>query len=111
MSLIGDLHCYRQQIRWSWMRVTAKDGETVTITNSDNSCIMNILYLLGAPFGNQSCSLWPHVTTLKLVAKGDFIMRIPLALLKAMINSRKEAVGQGNLRRDNKELDSMGSEA
>ncbi|KAG1868550.1 hypothetical protein F4604DRAFT_1682196 [Suillus subluteus] len=73
------------------------DGDTVTITNSHSSCIEIILHLLGAPFNDHSCSLWRHVTTLKLVANGDFVLNLPLPLLKAMISSRQGAAGQNNL--------------
>lgn len=69
------------------------DGDTVTITNSHSSCIEIVLHLLGAPFNDYVCSLWRHVTTLKLVAN-DFV---PLTLLKAMITSRQGAAGQNNL--------------
>ncbi|KAG2031405.1 hypothetical protein BDR03DRAFT_972605 [Suillus americanus] len=83
------------------------NGDTVTITNSQSSCIKIILYFLGAPFARRSCSLWPRVTTLKLIAKGDFVMEFPLITLKAMISSRREAAGQGNLWKDGEELDGM----
>ncbi|KAG1862016.1 hypothetical protein DFJ58DRAFT_725437 [Suillus subalutaceus] len=66
-----------------------------------------ILYLLGAPFARRSCCLWPRVTTLKLIAKGDFVMEFPLITLKAMVSSRREAVGQENLGKDGEELDGM----
>ncbi|KAG1776353.1 hypothetical protein EV702DRAFT_346756 [Suillus placidus] len=84
------------------------NGDTVTITNSHSSCISIILYLLGAPFARRSCSLWPRVTTLKLVVKGDFVMEFPLVLLKEMVSSRREAAGQENLGKEDEELDSMG---
>jgi hypothetical protein len=74
----------------------AWDGDTVTVTNSHSSCIEIILHLLGAPFNDHSCFLWRHVTTLKLVANGDFVLNLPLTLLKAMISSRQEAAGQDN---------------
>ncbi|KAG2032151.1 hypothetical protein BDR03DRAFT_970798 [Suillus americanus] len=79
------------------------DGDTVTITNSYSSCIEIILHLLGAPFNDYSCSLWRHVTTLKLVANGDFVLNLPLTLLKAMISSRQGAAGQNNLSGKNDE--------
>ncbi|KAG1736072.1 uncharacterized protein EDB91DRAFT_534627 [Suillus paluster] len=82
---------------WRFFNTRTWDGGTVTITNSHSSCIKVILHLLGAPFKHQSCSLWPRVTTLKLVAKGNFVMDVPLTILKAMINSRRGATGQENL--------------
>ncbi|KAG2125972.1 hypothetical protein DEU56DRAFT_823546 [Suillus clintonianus] len=88
-------------------RVCKWDGTTVTITNSHFSCIEIILYFLGAPFKSQSCSLWPRVTTLKLVAEGDFDMELLLTTLQAMISSRREAAGQENLGKDEEELNSM----
>ncbi|KAG1820817.1 uncharacterized protein BJ212DRAFT_1297322 [Suillus subaureus] len=79
------------------------DGDAVTITNSHSSCIEIILHLLGAPFNDYSCSLWCHVTTLKLVANGDFVLNLPLTLLKAMITSRQGAAEQKSLSGKNNE--------
>ncbi|KAG1823571.1 uncharacterized protein BJ212DRAFT_1476439 [Suillus subaureus] len=76
------------------------NGDTVIVTNSHSSCIKIILYFLGAPFARRSCSLWPRVTTLKFIAKGDFVMEFPLIILKAMVSSRREAAGQENLGKD-----------
>jgi hypothetical protein len=84
------------------------DGNTVIITNSDSLCMEAIFVLLGAPFKGSSCSLWPRVTTLKLVAKGDFVLKFPFKMLKAMINSRREAAGQENLGKNDVELDAIG---
>ncbi|KAG1745210.1 hypothetical protein EDB19DRAFT_1693054 [Suillus lakei] len=84
------------------------DGDTVTAKNCDSLCMKAIFVLLGAPFKDSSCSLWPRVTTLKLVAKGDFTMKFPFKMLKAMISSRREAAGQENLGKDDTELDGMG---
>ncbi|KAG1876327.1 hypothetical protein F4604DRAFT_1955059 [Suillus subluteus] len=84
------------------------DGDTVTITNSDSLCLKTIFVLLGAPFKDSSCSLWPRVTTLKLVAKDDFVLKFPFKMLKAMISSRREAAGQENLGKSNVELDAIG---
>lgn len=79
------------------------DGDTVIITNSHSSCIKVILYLLGAPFARRICCLWSCVTTLKLIAKGDFVMELPLITLKQMVSSRKEAVKQENLEKGSRE--------
>ncbi|KAG1748108.1 hypothetical protein EDB19DRAFT_2022926 [Suillus lakei] len=53
---------------------------------------------LGAPLSGRimgsSQSRWPRVTTLKLLAKGDFVMKFPLNTLKRMISGRREAAGQ-----------------
>ncbi|KAG1800272.1 uncharacterized protein HD556DRAFT_1342037 [Suillus plorans] len=84
------------------------NGDTVTITNSNSLCMKAIFVLLGAPFKDSSCSLWPRVTTLKLVANGDFILRFPFKMLKAMISSRREAAGQENLGKNDVELDAIG---
>ncbi|KAG1876829.1 hypothetical protein C8R48DRAFT_329939 [Suillus tomentosus] len=81
------------------------NGDTVTITNSHSSCIKIILHFLGAPFARRSCSLWPRVTTLKLIARDDFVMEVPLMILKAMVSSRREAAGQENSWKDVCELD------
>lgn len=86
------------------------DGDTVTITNSHSSSIEIILHLLGAPFNDHSCSLWRHVTTLKLVANGDFVLNLPMTLLKAMISSRQGAAGQDNSSGKNEE-DNVGLES
>ncbi|KAG2341171.1 hypothetical protein BDR05DRAFT_459735 [Suillus weaverae] len=89
----------------------AWDGDTVTITNSHSSCIEIILHLLGAPFNDHSCSLWHNVTTLKLVANGDFVLNLPLTLLKAMVSSRQGVAEENNLSgmndEDNMELDGV----
>ncbi|KAG2357341.1 hypothetical protein BDR07DRAFT_1420721 [Suillus spraguei] len=84
------------------------DGHTMTITNSDSLCLKTIFVLLGAPFKDSGCSLWPRVTTLKLVAKGDFVLKFPFKMLKAMISSRREAAGQENLEKNDIELDAIG---
>ncbi|KAG2067819.1 hypothetical protein BDR04DRAFT_1158580 [Suillus decipiens] len=84
------------------------DGDTVTITNSDSLCLKTIFVLLGAPFQDSGCSLWPRVTTLKLVAKDDFVLKFPFKMLKAMISSRREATGQENLEKNDIELDAIG---
>ncbi|KAG2357336.1 hypothetical protein BDR07DRAFT_376155 [Suillus spraguei] len=84
------------------------DGDTVTITNSRSSCIKVILYLLGAPFAHRICCLWSCVTTLKLIAKGDFVMELPLITLKEMVSSRTEAVKRQDLDKGSREeLDRM----
>jgi hypothetical protein len=79
------------------------DGNTVTITNSYSSCMEIILHLLGAPFNGHSYSLWHHVTTLKLVASGNFILNLLLTLLKVIISSQQGAVGQNNVSGKNDE--------
>lgn len=84
------------------------DGETVIVTNSDSLCMEAIFVLLGAPFKDSTRSLWPRVTTLKLVAKGDFDLKFPFKMLKAMISSRREAAGQENLGKNDVELDAIG---
>ncbi|KAG1767992.1 hypothetical protein EDD22DRAFT_874189 [Suillus occidentalis] len=66
-----------------------------------------IFVLLGAPFKDSTCSLWPRVTTLKLVAKGDFVLKFPFKMLKTMISSRREAAGQENLGKNDIELDAI----
>ncbi|KAG2156810.1 uncharacterized protein EDB93DRAFT_868539 [Suillus bovinus] len=82
------------------------NGDTVTITNSHPSCIKIILYFLGAPFARRNCSLWPRVTTLRLVAKGDFVIELPLMILKEMVSSRqRQAGGQENSGKDGEELE------
>jgi hypothetical protein len=53
------------------------DGDTVTVTNSDSLCMEAIFVLLGAPFKDSTCSLWPRVTTLELVAKGHSFPNSP----------------------------------
>ncbi|KAG2139569.1 hypothetical protein BD769DRAFT_207326 [Suillus cothurnatus] len=93
-------------IRWT-PKTRPWNGDTVTITNSHSSCIKTILYLLGAPFAHRSCSLWPRVTTLKLIAKGDFVMEFPLVILKAMVSGRREIAGRENLGKDGEEMDGM----
>ncbi|KAG1800282.1 uncharacterized protein HD556DRAFT_1342150 [Suillus plorans] len=80
-------------------------GDTVTIVNSRSSCIKIIFYFLGAPFARRNCSLWPRVTTLKLIARDDFVMEVPLMILKAMVSSRREAAGQENSWKEVCELD------
>ncbi|KAG1734485.1 hypothetical protein EDB19DRAFT_1830562 [Suillus lakei] len=86
-------------------------GDMVTITNSHPSCINIILHFLGAPFNDHSCSLWPRVTMLKLVAKGCFVMHFPLTLMKVMVSSQREAAGlEDPPGKDDEELDSMGFE-
>ncbi|KAG2049969.1 hypothetical protein BDR06DRAFT_960672 [Suillus hirtellus] len=89
-----------------WMPKTRPwNGDTVTITNSHSSSIKIILHFLGAPFVRRSCSLWPRVTTSKLIARDDFVMEVPLMILKAMVSSRWEAAGQENSWKDVCELD------
>ncbi|KAG1776358.1 hypothetical protein EV702DRAFT_347017 [Suillus placidus] len=84
------------------------DGHTVTATNNDSLCMKAIFVLLGAPLKDSRCSLWPRVTTLKLVAKGDFVLKFPFKMLKVMISSRREAAGQENLGKNDVELDAIG---
>ncbi|KAG2109851.1 uncharacterized protein F5147DRAFT_139759 [Suillus discolor] len=86
-------------LRWI-PKTRSWNGDTVTITNSHSSCIKIILYFLGAPFARRSCSLWPRVTTLKLIARDDFVMEVPLMILKAMVSSRREVAGQENSWKD-----------
>ncbi|OJA20213.1 hypothetical protein AZE42_02125 [Rhizopogon vesiculosus] len=76
-------------------------GDTVTIINSEFHCIEALLVLLRV---DRSYSLWPRVTTLNLVAQGDFVMRFPLETLKAMIRNRRDAVVPGMV---DEELDKM----
>lgn len=64
------------------------DGDTVIIMNSDYLCIETILVLLDASIDDHSLPLWPHVTTLKLVAKDKFVMRFPMKMLKKVVHSR-----------------------
>ncbi|KAG0695935.1 hypothetical protein DFH29DRAFT_879714 [Suillus ampliporus] len=79
----------------------------VSVTNRDSLCIEAILVLLGAPFKDSSSSLWLRVTTLKLVAKGGFVMEFPMKRLKAMISSRREAAGEEILGKGDAVLDGM----
>lgn len=42
-----------------------------------------------------------------LVAKGEFVLDIPLIILKAMVSSRREAAWEEDLGKDGEELDGM----
>ncbi|KAG1790245.1 uncharacterized protein HD556DRAFT_1393742 [Suillus plorans] len=103
-SLELDRCAATRSLRWI-PKTRPWNGDTVTIANSHSSCIKIILYFLGAPFARHNCSLWPRVTMLKLIARDGFVMEVPLMILKAMVSSRREAVGQENSWKDVCELD------
>ncbi|KAG1749081.1 uncharacterized protein EDB91DRAFT_1334460 [Suillus paluster] len=94
----NDSHIMSSTCKWN--------GDTVTIMNSDSSCIKVILVFIGAPLNGHVFCRWPRVTTLKLTAKGDFVMKFPVGMLKAIISSRREVAGQENLEKDDNGMDS-----
>jgi len=86
----------------------AWNGHTVTVLNCDLRSIKVLLEMLTARFMDRSCFMWPRVTTLTLVARGDFIMKFSVKLLKTMISNRREAAVQENLGIAKAEVDDTG---
>ncbi|KAG1745075.1 uncharacterized protein EDB91DRAFT_1246584 [Suillus paluster] len=99
---------YLPQIHWSLTSASA----TIRINPPPRQLFVHEGHvgLSRCTFNNHHFSQLPHVIMPKLIAKGHFVMKFPVALLKAMISSRREVAELENLEKNEEELDSMDSE-